>query len=224
MGRKGFLASGKTVDFKARPPLDRARRRGLLTFAKFSMLAIALSILAYLGYFWWGAGRDQVIDSGEMEEAVVTSAPVTVGNVEFDGKDDLGRPYSILARSASHPQSDSKHVSLVEPSADMILSKGAYVAIQADRGTLDRDANKVTLEGKVNLFHDDGLAFKTEKATIDLDTKDASGQSPVEGQNKDGELISEGFTITNNGDVVLFTGHAHLKLYGDVPAKQDQPQ
>jgi len=188
-------------------------RRTWVVLLKLFLPIVAGSVLAYIGYWWWVHSREQMVPSEIVHAATKTDALVTIDNVKYDGKDDKGRPYTILAESASHPQNDSKRISLVKPSADIILSGGAYVAIKADSGVLDRDEDKVTLEGNVNLLHDSGLAFETEKAEIDLNTKVASGQSPVEGQNKDGELISEGFRILDDGHVVQFTGHAYLKLY-----------
>ena len=114
-------------------------------------------------------------------------AEVTVDDVKFDGKDDKGRPYSITADSASHPDGDDRHIALRKPMADITMSSGAYVALTANDGVLDRDANVVTLSGDVTLFHDNGLSFQTDSATIDLRAKTAEGSDPVEGQNGDGD-------------------------------------
>ncbi len=43
------------------------------------------------------------------------------------------------------------------------------------------------------LFHDTGLSFETDAATVDLKNDWARGDQPVEGQNADGELASQGF-------------------------------
>ncbi len=196
----------------SRPRIRRAHF-GIATL-KFVLPLVAAAIVAYIVYWWWAHSRDRMIAPETVQAATNSDAPVTVDRVKFDGKDDRGRPYTILAESASHPQGDSKRISLVKPSADIILSGGAYVAIRADRGLLDRAEDRVTLEGQVHLLHDSGLSFETETAEIDLETKIASGQSPVEGQNRDGELIAEGFRILDDGRVVQFTGRAFLKLYG----------
>ncbi len=50
----------------------------------------------------------------------------------------------------------------------------------------------MTLNGDVTLFHDNGLSFQTDSATIDLQNKTAEGSDPVEGQNGDGELLARG--------------------------------
>ena len=209
---------------RARAPRPRgSAARRAASVLKALLPVVAVSILTYIGYWWWVHSREQMISPETVQAATNNNAPVTVDQVKYDGKDDLGRPYTILAESASHPQNDSKRISLVKPSADIILSGGAYVAIKANTGLLDRDQDKVTLQGNVYLLHDSGLAFETEAAEIDLNTKVATGQSPVEGQNKDGELIAEGFRILDEGRVVQFTGRAMLKLYGNGAGEKGAP-
>ncbi len=99
------------------------------------------------------------------------------------------------------------------------MSSGAYVALTANDGILDRDADIITLNGDVTLFHDNGLSFQTDSATIDLKEKTAQGDDPVEGQNGDGELVSQGFRVRDDGDTIEFTGKAYMKIY---PKQKDQ--
>jgi len=103
--------------------------------------------------------------------------------------------------------------------ADITMSSGAYVALTANDGILDRDADVVTLSGDVTLFHDNGLSFQTDSATIDLNAKTAEGNDVVEGQNGDGELVSQGFRVLDDGDTIEFTGKAYMKIY---PKQKDQ--
>jgi lipopolysaccharide export system protein LptC len=197
-------------------------RRGRGFSVRLLKVALPLVMAVTLGYlvYWWLESRGSVVDPSVV--ATVGSnekAEVTVDDVKFDGKDDKGRPYSITAESASHPDGDDRHISLKKPMADITTSSGAYVALTANDGVLDRDAKKVTLTGDVTLFHDNGLSFQTERATIDLHAKTAEGNAPVEGQNGDGELASQGFRVLDDGDTIEFTGKAYMKIY---PKQKDQ--
>jgi len=106
-----------------------------------------------------------------------------------------GRLFSISAESMSHSNGDDRHISLKKPLADIAMSTGAYVALAANDGILDRDA---------------GL---TDSATIDLMARTAEGNDVVEGQNGDGELIAQGFRVRDDGDTIEFTGKAYMKIY-----------
>ncbi|MGH6890909.1 MAG: LPS export ABC transporter periplasmic protein LptC [Dongiaceae bacterium] len=196
------------------------RRRGIsVRVLKFALPLIVIGTLGYLGY-WWMESRGTVVDPQVVQQVGSDNkAEVTVSDVRYDGKDDKGRPFSITAASASHADGDDRHIALKKPLADIVMASGAYVAVMANDGILDRDADVVTLTGDVTLFHDNGLSFQTDSATIDLNAKTAEGKDPVEGQNGDGELVSQGFRVLDDGDTIEFTGKAYMKIY---PKQKDQ--
>ncbi len=199
------------------------RRRTPLRLLKIALPMVAVVTVGYLVY-WWFQSRDTTVDATIIEGAGTsgdTAPEVTVSNVKYDGKDDQGRPFSITAESASHADGDERHIALKKPLADIIMASGAYVAVTAMEGVLDRDADLVTLKGDVTLFHDNGLSFQTDSATIDLKGKTAEGSEPVEGQNGDGEVIAQGFKVLDDGNTIEFTGKAYMKIY---PKQKDQAQ
>lgn len=186
---------------------------------KVALPLVVVGTLGYLGY-WWLESRGTVVNPELVQQVGSDNqAEVTVSEVKYDGRDDKGRPFSVTADSASHADGDERHIALKRPLADIVMSDGAYVAVTANDGILDRDADVVTLTGDVTLFHDNGLSFQTDSATIDLKAKTAQGSDPVEGQNGDGELVSQGFRVLDDGDTIEFTGKAYLKIY---PKQKDQ--
>jgi lipopolysaccharide export system protein LptC len=202
-------------------PVRPKGRRG--TSVRMLKVALPLVVVVTLGYvaYWWLQSRGTVVDPTFIQQVneTNTKAEVTVNDVKYDGKDKKGRPFSITADSASHADGDDRHIALKKPLADITMSSGAYVALTANDGILDRDADVVTLSGDVTLFHDNGLSFQTDSATIDLNAKTAEGNDVVEGQNGDGELISQGFRVLDDGDTIEFTGKAYMKIY---PKQKDQ--
>jgi lipopolysaccharide export system protein LptC len=202
------------------PVRPKGRRGTSVRVLKVALPLIVCLTLAYVGYLWLQA-RGTWINPDSMQQVneANTKAEVTVNDVKYDGKDKRGRPFSITADSASHADGDDRHIALKKPLADIVMSGGAYVALTANDGILDRDADIVTLNGDVTLFHDNGLSFQTDSATIDLNEKTAEGNDVVEGQNGDGELISQGFRVRDDGDTIEFTGKAYMKIY---PKQKDQ--
>lgn len=195
------------------------RRRAPVRLLKIALPMIAVLTFGYLVY-WWFESRDTNIDPTLIQQVTQDTKPqVTVSDVKYDGKDDKGRPFSITAESASHADGDERHIALKKPLADIIMASGAYVAVTASEGMLDRDQDIVTLNGDVTLFHDNGLSFQTDSATIDLKAKTAEGSDPVEGQNQDGEVIAQGFKVLDDGNIIEFTGKAYMKIY---PKQKDQ--
>jgi lipopolysaccharide export system protein LptC len=169
-----------------------------------------------------------------------------VQKVQYNGVDASNRPYSITAESASQAQKPEPAPAAADPGgegkpaaaaqtaaeaeakadsvnlqkliADMTMKDGAWVAVTADDGVFHRDAGTVDLSGNVTLFHDTGLSFETDAATVDLKNDWARGDQPVEGQNADGQLAAQGFEIKDDGKTILFTGRSYLKLF---PKKSD---
>lgn len=203
-----------------RPQRRPLRRRGVsVRILKVALPLVVIGTLGYLGY-WWLESRGTVVNPELVQQVGSDNqAEVTVSEVKYDGKDDKGRLFSVTADSASHADGDDRHIALKRPLADIVMSGGAYVAVMANDGILDRDADVVTLTGDVTLFHDNGMSFQTDSATIDLNAKTAQGSDPVEGQNGDGELVSQGFRVLDDGDTIEFTGKAYLKIY---PKQKDK--
>lgn len=210
------LGGMRKIAPRGNAPLRRKIRRGAsVRVLKVALPLVVFVTLGYVGY-WWLESRGTMVDPTLIntlppDESV--KSEVTVQDVTYDGKDDKGRPFSITADSASHEDGDDRHISLKKPLADIVMSSGAYVALTANGGMLDRDADIITLNGDVTLFHDNGLSFQTDSATINLKEKTAEGSDVVEGQNGDGELISEGFRVLDDGDTIHFTGKAYMKIY-----------
>jgi lipopolysaccharide export system protein LptC len=122
-------------------------------------------------------------------------------------------PAAGQATQAAAAPDPSNIINLKQLIADMTLVNGAWVAVTADNGIYHRDTGTVDLSGNVTLFHDTGLSFETDAATVDMRNDTASGDQPIEGQRPDGELAAQGFEVLNDGQTVVFKGRAYLKLY-----------
>lgn len=137
---------------------------------------------------------------------------LSMTNARFVGTDENHRPYVVTATNAIEASIDADHVDLTEPKADMLQGDGTWVLGSGATGVYHRDTRSLDLKGDVTVFHDSGAEFHTERAHVDLNTHDVSGDDPVNGQSPSATITSEGFRIHERGKVVLFTGKAHLVL------------
>jgi lipopolysaccharide export system protein LptC len=135
-------------------------------------------------------------------------------NARYSGLDRNNRPFVLTADTARQSTAKDNLVSLEAPKADMSLENGAWVAVTALSGLYHTEPKTIDLFGDVNLFHDKGMTFRTESATVDLQAGTAEGQDHVQGHGPSGEVESEGFRILDKGDVVIFTGRANMVLEG----------
>lgn len=134
-------------------------------------------------------------------------------NPRYVGTDKDDQPFSLTADLARNLSGSGARVELEMPKADITTEDGTWLVLTAENGVFSRDEKKLNLTGKVNLFHDSGYEFRTERAAIDLATGSASGDDPVEAQGAFGHLTALGFHLVDKGKVIHFKGKSKLILY-----------
>ncbi|MDJ0390430.1 LPS export ABC transporter periplasmic protein LptC [Roseomonas sp. E05] len=190
-----------------------ARRRLLVQVAKWLLPVGALALLALIA-LW--PEFDRAEDRGRLAFRRITQASteaMRISSARYQGVDEQNRPFTITANSAVQ-QEQRNLVDLDHPRADMVMSNGAWVLLEADQGQYARDQSMLDLSGDVTLWHDNGSTLRTEAAKIDLVAGGATGDRPVAAQGPFGTIVSEGFKLENRGQVVVFTGHAKAVLEG----------
>jgi len=134
-------------------------------------------------------------------------------NPRYFGTDKHRQTFSITADLAKNLLADDRRVELEMPKADIALEDGTWLVVTASVGYFSRKDEKLALEGGVNMFHDSGYEFKTDKIDVDLSTGTASGDVPVEGQGPFGRIVAEGFRLRDKGKTIIFTGKSKLTIY-----------
>lgn len=188
------------------------RRRNWIFWLKIGLPLVAIGTVAYL-VISSQVGNKGFIDQTVLKDVAKIDAGMTVSNVKYDGVDSKNQPFSITAISASQPQGNSDVINLSQPQADITMADGVWVALTAMNGVYRRKEDMLDLTGDVTVFHDNGMSFQTDAATIDLKAHTARGDQPVEGQRSDGEIASDGFEVRDDGKTVIFTGRAYMKIF-----------
>jgi lipopolysaccharide export system protein LptC len=143
-------------------------------------------------------------------------------NGRYVGSDSHGRPYTVTYESALQPPGGGP-IEMVNPTAELTLQNGHWVAVKAAQGRYDQQAGLIDLSGNVELFHDDGYRFMTEKAHVEFNKNLVWGERAVTGRGPRGEVVGRGFRVINNGDSIVITGPARLLLRPDA-AQMPQPE
>jgi len=143
-------------------------------------------------------------------------------NGRYVGSDSHGRPYTVTYDSALQPPGGGP-IEMTNPTAELTLQNGHWVAVKAEQGRYDQQAGLIDLSGHVELFHDDGYRFMTEKAHVEFNKNLVWGERAVTGRGPRGEVVGRGFRVINNGDSIVITGPARLLLRPDA-AQMPQPE
>ena len=133
-------------------------------------------------------------------------------NAHYTGVDRQNRPFVITAEVARQNSSADQLIALEGPKGDLTSTSGSWFELTAYSGTYQPDGQILELFGNVQLFQDKGNEFRTDSAHIDVAKGTAEGNEPVAGQGPFGQVTGEGFRILERGDIIIFTGHAHLEL------------
>ncbi len=187
------------------------RRQRLVQGMKLLLPLLAASVLGLM-LFW------QEIEGGNSRLSFRRGPALVPESLQlvaprFQGVDELNRPYTVTARLARQP--GQEEVVLLElPRADILLTDGAWIYVESERGRYDKPAQHLDLEGDVRIYHDNGTLFRTEAAAVQVDAGSAHGERPTKAQGSFGTIESEGFELLDRGAVMVFTGRARAILEG----------
>ncbi|WP_424812259.1 LPS export ABC transporter periplasmic protein LptC [Roseococcus sp. YIM B11640] len=187
------------------------RRHRAVRFAKVLLPLLAASLLGLL--LLWPEFNSQDGRLSFRRGPVMVPESLNMVAPRFQGVDELSRPYTVTARTAR--QVGQEEIILLDrPEADILLTDGAWIFVEALNGRYDRPNQHLDLEGDVRIFHDSGVLFITEQAAVQVDTGNAHGERPTQAQGSFGTIHSEGFELQDSGAVMIFTGKAHAVLEG----------
>jgi lipopolysaccharide export system protein LptC len=143
----------------------------------------------------------------------------------YAGLDRYNRPYVVTAAVGRQVPDRDDVMALERPRAEMTTHSGAAVVLTAATGIYQSHAQLLDLFGDVNLVHENGTRFVTQRAHLNLSDNTAEGHDPVEGHGPSGDVAGEGFQILSKGDTIIFTGRSSLLLKGTQPsAVRAEPQ
>jgi len=190
-----------------------ARRHLLITLTKWLLPAGALLLLASIA-LWPEIGRMKDATRVALQRAGA-DVGATLTDARYRGVDDHNRPYTVTAATAQ--QDGPNRINLTSPKADITLGDGTWLMLQAKTGVYLQQTSQLDLSTDVTLYRDDGTTVKTPSAALDLKAGAAASSEHTHAEGPFGILDAEGFTITDKGSAVQFTGPAHLVLNGSSP-------
>jgi lipopolysaccharide export system protein LptC len=194
-----------------KPPSSRgmARRHLLITLTKWLLPLGALLLLASIA-LWPEIGhmRDTVRIAVEQTSA----GGATLTDARYHGIDDHGRPYTVTAATAQQDGPD--RINLTMPRGDISMTDGTWLMLHSKRGVYLQHSDQLDLSQDVTLYRDDGTTMITSSASIDLKAGAAASGQPTHAEGPFGTLDAQGFTVTDKGTAIQFSGPAHLVLNG----------
>jgi lipopolysaccharide export system protein LptC len=191
-----------------------ARRRVTINLTKWMLPAGAVLLLGSMAV-WPELGRLRDQERITFQRMASAVGGATLTDARYRGVDEQGRPYTVTAAIAEQISQD--RINLTTPRADITLANGTWLMLQSKQGVYLQNTNQLDLSKDVTLYRDDGTTVISASASIDLKLGAAAGAEPTHAEGPFGTLDAQGFTITDKGAAIQFTGPAHLVLNGSQP-------
>ena len=140
---------------------------------------------------------------------------LTMVNASYQGTDAKNRPYAVRGDEAFEEESNPPVVHLNGIEADFFgdEAENGMLALTANEGRFQRDAERLDLAGDVTVRSEAGHEFVTSEAHIDLPAGTAKGDEPVSGKGPHGLLDAGNFTLLDRGQVMTFGGRVRVTLF-----------
>ncbi len=216
--------SRKRLTYLAPKVTTASYSRAYTRFVRASKVTLPLAAVALLATaLMWPAFRDRLVEFVGFVPAAIDEAieDFQVIKMTMRGLDEGDQPYSFTAETAIKYDPDIEEIDLLNPTADISMSDGSWLAVMSERGLYNSDEETLLLLDNVNMFHDQGYEMNTNSALIDFSTGDMVGREPTHGHGDFGELEGKsGFEVSNDGDRVLLLGPARLVIYPEMAEPQ----
>ncbi|ANK12408.1 LPS export ABC transporter periplasmic protein LptC [Erythrobacter neustonensis] len=136
---------------------------------------------------------------------------LSVDNAMYRGRDNQGRPFSLLAGEAVQRSSAEGLVRMDSLLAQMLLSDGP-ARLAADGGVYDIDRESVAVTGPLRLTASDGYAMTADGVALDFKTRTMRGDAGVSGQIPAGSFSANTLQADLSARTITLEGNARFTM------------
>jgi len=140
-----------------------------------------------------------------------TNDPIRLVNPRFVGRDERGRPYVLIAATATRDAQDFQKVYLDKPALVLDDQGPDPLRITAAKGVYHEDTRKLEVSGGVRLAGATA-AFDTAESLFDTRTGELVGSGPIHGAGPLGEIQAKSYGVYDKGARMVFKGGVHTVL------------
>jgi lipopolysaccharide export system protein LptC len=132
----------------------------------------------------------------------------------YRGRDNQGRPFSLMAGSAVQRSSRNPVVMMQQLTARILL-KGGTALLEAGKGDYDMATEKVQIDGPVRFSSEDGYRLVTRDVEVDLKSRKMQSNGRVTGRVPAGTFSADQLKADLEEHTVTLDGRARLTMQGN---------
>ena len=174
-------------------------------------LPMGVGVLAALMIITPLSPRGEVSFLLDRTQVAVIDERLSVDNAMYRGRDNAGRPFSILAGEAVQRSSAEGLVRMEGLMAQLLLEDGS-ARLSAPGGVYDINEEVVDVDGAVRVLTADGYALSASGVSIDLETRTMSGDNGVEGTVPAGTFSANTMRADLDTRTISLDGNARLTM------------
>jgi lipopolysaccharide export system protein LptC len=197
---------------RRRMTLDAARKRSnMIRILRLSFLILSAVIIAVVALYILAHALNK--ETAPPPDVQSTDGEVRMINPRFSGRDGNGRPYVVIADTATRRQDEPETTYLVNPRLDTEPGEDSS-QVTAKRGIYQANLKILNLYDDVVFSTPNGNTYKTGHAEFFIDTDMIVGDSPVKGTGPTGSVSADAYKIINGGEKVTFFGNVITNIQG----------
>ena len=182
-------------------------------------LPMAVGIVAALMVITPLSPRGEVSFLLDRNKVALIDERLSVDNAMYRGRDNQGRPFSLMAGEAVQRSSIEGLVRMQDLVAQIALSDGP-ARLSAGGGTYDIDAETVSVNGPVRLTASDGYTMTADGVSVDLKARLMRGDNGVSGEVPAGTFSARTIRADLSARTLTLEGDARLSM---IPGKLRMP-
>lgn len=176
-------------------------------------LPIATALIAIIVFIWISTGGQPIEVEPAPTNPVAAALMNEIKNPRFETQDQKGQPYTLLAEKAQRDADNQDLVNLTKPSGDVRLQSGRWLAINADKGTVNQKTQMLNLIDNVQIFDDQGYTLQASKMDVDMQAERVIAPVPISGQGPAGTLQGASLDLSMETGLLVIQGPAQMTLF-----------
>jgi len=151
------------------------------------------------------------------KEEIVQQAPSQIGenellNPNFETVDSNQNPVKVTAARALHNQENPNLIKLDQPYADLKMSDGSAITINAKNGSYEQEAEKLYLRDNITITHESGYTLNAQELRVDMQSREAFSDKEVTIDGPAATINAAGLTGSITDGALTFNGPIQLIL------------
>lgn len=175
------------------------------------VLPMGVGVLAALMVITPLGPRGEVSFLLDRNKVALIDERLSVDNAMYRGRDNQGRPFSVLAGEAVQRSSAEGLVRMQDLVAQLLLTEGP-ARLSADGGIYNIARETVAVNGPVRLTTSDGYRMTASGVSVDLKSRTLRGNAGVEGEIPAGTFSANTMRADLGARTITLEGNARFTM------------